>query len=374
MISTISSPRVPSFVAEGTPFSRRAQLLSGLGARWNSQKRAAINGGHFDLRAQRRFRNRHRNGEMDVITFTMEYRIIAGADDDIEIASGPTVYSGISFSRQSDALSVARASLDADFQRLSSVNYALSAAHSADRACFTGTTAPRAGDVELHSPAGLLNRTLATALRARSRRFQVSMSVAVRTRILPRDVQAHHGSANRLPESYVYLIFEIGSRLRAFWFHASAGATSTSGEHPGEDVSEAATMALLLLLGFRAAKQIREIESAEIVGHFLGAPACIAAAWISSRRKATDAATALRCSRIRFSRGRIDIVRVVSELIVDLALFRIAQDIVGFGDGFESLLRRLVSGIHIRMVLARKFAEALRISWVEALFLMPSAS
>src|SRR6185312_13251107 len=144
---------------------------------------------------------------------------------------------------------------------------------------------------------------------ARSRRFEVSMAVAVRTGILPRDVQAHHSSADRLPESYVYLVFEIGSRLRAFRLHAGAGATSAAGEHPGEDVAEAATMALLLLLGFRAAKQIRKIESAEVEGHFLRAATCIAAARISAGWKSTDSTAALRCAGIRFSRGWIDIVR-----------------------------------------------------------------
>src|SRR5689334_16757501 len=173
----------------------------------------------------------------------MKDLIIAGANDDVEIAGRATVDPGVTFSCQPDALSIARAWLDAHFQRLSSVDHTLSVAHSADRACFAGTTASWTGDVELHASARLLDRPFAAALGARSRRFEVSMAVAVRTGILPRDVQAHHSSSDRLPESYVYLVFEIGSRLRAFRLHAGAGATCAAGEHPGEDVAEAATMA-----------------------------------------------------------------------------------------------------------------------------------
>ena len=64
-------------------------------------------------------------------------------------------------------------------------------------------------------------------------------------------------------------------------------------------------------------------------------------------------------ARIGLGCGGIDVVGVEAELIVDLALLGIAEDVVGFGDRLEFLFGRLVAGIHVGMIFARKFAEGL---------------
>src|SRR5215472_7115035 len=60
-----------------------------------------------------------------------------------------------------------------------------------------------------------------------------------------------------------------------------------------------------------------------------------------------------------FGCRRVDVVGVETELIVDLALFRIAEDFVGLRDGLEFLFGCLVARIDIRMVLAGEFAKGL---------------
>jgi len=67
-------------------------------------------------------------------------------------------------------------------------------------------------------------------------------------------------------------------------------------------------------------------------------------------------------------------VRIKTELVVDFALLRVAEDLVRFGESLELLLCGLVPRIDVWMVLARKLAEAFLISSVEADFLTPSAA
>ena len=107
---------------------------------------------------------------------------------------------------------------------------------------------------------------------------------------------------------------------------------------------------LLLLRATASAKDVGEIEALEINRHTL--------------RSSTSAAglrtiSALLRARISLGRRRIDVVRVVADLVVHLTLLRIGQNIIRFGDLLELLFRPLVAGIDVRMVFARKFAERL---------------
>src|SRR5207253_3080318 len=79
----------------------------------------------------------------------------------------------------------------------------------------------------------------------------------------------------------------------------------------------------------------------------------------SARRAAKATRAKASASGIGFRRGRIDVVGIKTELVVDLALLGIAKNVVGLGDFFEPLLRLLVTGIYVRMVLARQLAEGL---------------
>src|SRR5207302_8539434 len=99
--------------------------------------------------------------------------------------------------------------------------------------------------------------------------------------------------------------------------------------------------------------KIRKIEAAEIDGHALRATA--GAESPGRAAKATRAKTS--ASGVGFGRGRIDVVGIETELVVNLALLGIAKNVVGLGDFFEPLLRLFVTGIDVRMVLARQLAE-----------------
>src|SRR5207248_8862124 len=90
-------------------------------------------------------------------------------------------------------------------------------------------------------------------------------------------------------------------------------------------------------------------------GHALGASAGAE----SAGRAAKAARAKASATRVGFGRGRINVVGIKTELVVNLALLGIAKNVVGLGDFFEPLLRLLVTGIYIRMVLARQLAESL---------------
>jgi hypothetical protein len=74
---------------------------------------------------------------------------------------------------------------------------------------------------------------------------------------------------------------------------------------------------------------------------------------------AAGTCTAVAAARGRLGLGGIDLVGIKAELVVYLALFVVAQDVVGFGDFLELFFRLLVAGVHIRVIFARKFAEGL---------------
>ncbi len=109
------------------------------------QQRAAIDGRHFNLGAQRGLGERHRNGEMDVVALALENRMLTDPHDDVKIARGRAHRSGIAASGQADALAVARARLDAHLQRLAALHAAFAVAHRAHRAVLAAAAAARAG-------------------------------------------------------------------------------------------------------------------------------------------------------------------------------------------------------------------------------------
>src|SRR5882762_4032468 len=90
--------------------------------------------------------------------------------------------------------------------------------------------------------------------------------------------------------------------------------------------------------------------------HSLGSGVSTRLAARETTRETTAAAT--RAS-IGIRGFRTDVVGVIAELVVNLPLLGVAQDIVSFGDGLEFPLCRLVSGIDVGMVFARKFAKGL---------------
>src|SRR5438309_2121497 len=100
--------------------------------------------------------------------------------------------------------------------------------------------------------------------------------------------------------------------------------------------------------------QVRKVEAREIEPLIsrLALTGSVATAWPSGR--STGRVPTLR-----------DVVRIEPILIVDLALFLVAQDFVSLLDVLELLLGTLVARVHVRMVLPRQmpvsFANLLRL-------------
>ena len=138
-----------------------------------------------------------------------------------KIASRAAVRPGVAFAGQPNALAIARSRLDAHFQRFGAAHRAFAVADGAGRNILARAVAARTRHVELHASAGLRDLSGAVALRAFSRRFDVTLPVAIRTNVVPGDVQPHHAAADRRPERNIDLIFEIGARL---WSTSSAAA------------------------------------------------------------------------------------------------------------------------------------------------------
>ena len=120
-----------------------------------------------------------------------------------------------------------------------------------------------------------------------------------------------------------------------------------------EKMSRNAAAAPLLRLRAAGFEQVGKIEAAEIERNSLAA--ALSAGTASESASAESSAGA----RVGLGRRRIDVVRVVAELVVDLALLGIAEDVVGFREQLEFFFRRLVAGIDVGMVLARQLAKRL---------------
>src|SRR5208337_3364694 len=175
---------------------------------------------------QSRFHRRNRHRNVDVVAVARKQRVLADADDHIEIADATSAQPGIAFTRDPNALPVAGSGLDANLQRIGALDAAFAMTDRAGRNIFARPMAARASDIEFHPPAGLLNRPFAVALRTYPRSFDISIAVAVSANIAARDIELHHPAANRRPERHVDLVLEIASRLRSLLGSLTASASS----------------------------------------------------------------------------------------------------------------------------------------------------
>src|SRR5260370_28227168 len=271
-----------------------------------------------------------------------------GADDHKKLACRPAVPAGISFDGDTNPLAVERACFKPRCQRLGAANHAFSVSHRAGRNVLSGSVAARTGHVELHASSGLLDRTLALALRTHARRLNVAVAVAIATNILPRDVQFHHAAANRRPEGNVDLIFEIRTRLRPFLRPRAASA-----KHTGKNVAKSPSAAGAAVSP-RALDHAGEIESSEVEGQNLAGSARLRH-WKSSESPGSGRAS----TRVSLPGSGVNVVGVIAQLVVKFALLWIAQNVIGLGHGLESLFGGLVSRVDVRMIFTRKFAKRL---------------
>ena len=161
--------------------------------------------------------------------------MIAGADDYVQIARGTSPHTRISLARDTNALAVASSWLDADFERFGTLDRSLAVTDIASGYIAARAVTPRAGDVELHASAGLLDRSLAFAFRTYTGRFDIALTRTVGADIAPGDIEAHYAATNSSPKRYVDLIFKIVARFRTFLRLRAAPA-----KHAGKNVAEAA--------------------------------------------------------------------------------------------------------------------------------------
>jgi len=155
--------------------------------------------------------------------------------------------------------------------------------------------------------------------------------VAGGTDLLAMHIEPRLTAANRRPEIHRCLVFQVAARLRA-----ARLLLLRPGEHAGEDVLEAAPTKpnppanphpRVALGAARPALEAGKVEAVKI--H-------------------RSAATATLLPRIGLGRRRIDLVRVVAHLVVNLALLLVGSDyVVSLGDLLELFLGALVAGVHI---------------------------
>src|SRR5438552_14724505 len=279
----------------------------------------------------------------------MEHGMVTGTDNDVEVSGWAPVQPGIAFAGDANALSIAGACLDSHFKGLGALDCPFAMADRAGGNVLSGPVTARASHVELHPSTRLLDRPLAFALRTYARRLDVAIPVTIAADIAAGEVQAHDASADRRPERYVHLVFEICPRLRAFL----RGGAAASAENSGEDVAET-SRASTSAPAPSSFEQIGEIKSAEIEVRAL-----TTGSGLPAGKTTKSAGTGWTSTRISLSRRRINIVGVDPALVVNLAPIRIADYDVRFGDSCKFFFDSFVSGIDVRMIFARKLAECL---------------
>src|ERR1700730_2093871 len=329
----------------------QAKLLSGLGSRRNLEQSAPVDGWNLNLRSQRRFRGSHRNGDANIVAFAVKDGVVGGSDDHVEIAPRTAMRSGIAFARDAEALAIAGPGLDSNFKRFGTFDRSFPMTIGAGRDIFPRPVASWTGDIEFHPSASLRDLAFAAAFGAGTAGLNKAVAVAVRTGIPPGNIQAHHAAANGRPERHVDLIFKVRSGLGTL-----LGGPASPAEDAGENIAEAPRARGAGLSALGTFKHVGEIESAEIE---------VGALRASSRRDSRKSLARARSSRAAPGPGvglgcsGVDVVGIKPDLIVDLPFLGIAQDFIGFREGFELLLCGLVPGIDVGMILARKFAKRL---------------
>src|ERR1017187_2550089 len=307
-------------------FFAEAELLAVHGSLRNLQQGASVNGGNFDLGAERRFRNRHGNLNLDVIALAVEKRMFRHPGGDVEIARGCAHGAGVALARHAQAIYT---SPDRKSTRLNSshrCDAAFAAAGGAGVAQLAGSAAARAGEAELHGAGHLGDVAGTMALRAGD------FTSAARTRAVAGaadfvavDVELGLGAADGLPEVDIHYIFEIAALFRG---------------------------GLRLLRRALAAEELRE-DIAEAAG--IGAPATRE---LIGKIEPVEIHSRVRIGRARRGPGE-SALGIETVLVVHLALLGVAENVVSFLHLLETIFGGLVPRIQIRVVFARQFAIGL---------------
>src|SRR5438105_3842193 len=106
----------------------QAELLAGLRAFGDVDRRIAGQRRHFDLAAERRARDGHRHHAMQVVAVAREDRVLLQADLDVQVAGRPAVGARLAVARAADAHAVVDARGDLHLERLLFLHAALAVA------------------------------------------------------------------------------------------------------------------------------------------------------------------------------------------------------------------------------------------------------
>jgi len=215
---------------------------------------------------------------------------------------------------------------NADFDAFRASDPAVAAAFGTDVAQLSGASAAGTGEIELHGSGHL--RDVAGTLALRAVDFTGTGgagAMAGAADFVTGDLHAGLGAVDGLPEIDTHSILEI-----AAFFRLGLIGALTPAEELGKDIAKA-TAGFGAPSAGAASGRVRKIEAAEI----------------HSGVGALGAAT-------RRGRGRA-VFGIEAVLIVHLALFGIAQDVVRFLHVLEAIFGGFIPGVEIGMVFAGEF-------------------
>src|SRR5579864_5106740 len=223
--------------------STNAEHLARFGAGRDLHRDRFLERRHRDLRAEDRFRERHRHVDREIRVVASEDRVLLDADEDVQV-TGLTARYGAAAAANADARAVADTGRDLHFHVLGLVLDAGAVAHRAGVLDLTATPAARrAGAREREHPLALLHGAGSAARRACVRPTgTVARTTAGGARCVARDADGNGDAARRIFERDTHRGFEVGAAL---WCARASTAAAAAAEDAAEQIAEVERNAFL---------------------------------------------------------------------------------------------------------------------------------
>src|SRR5581483_10845611 len=323
------------FAVRRNAFASDAETPSALRARRNFDIDRAARRRHRDGRAVYGFADSDRQVHFEVASVPCEKRMRADARRNVEVAGRPAARARLALAGHANALAGLGARRNVDTHGLLP-HHAAGAAASRTRIAgnLPGAAAGRAGLPKLHRPFGDRYRPAAFALGTRFRRRAGlgARAVACLAFDWTIDRERRLKTAHGVEEVDVHSRFDVVPALRSGARGASAPATGA------ERAAE-------------AAENIAEVVEIEFLRVEAAAESAGGAAGPRARRLLLPLFVAARLVGVEAG-GEARL----AEFVVELALLRVAQHVVGNRDIFEFALGLFVAGIDVGVILARELA------------------
>ena len=177
----------------------------------------AFESGNGDVGTQDRLRDPDRNLAINIVSLSLEKRVLFHIDDDVEVSGRTVMDSGFPFSLNSQSGAIIDAGWDSYFQHFFSVNTAATAA------CFTRFCDHSTGAVALTAcPAygkeslliAHLTGTMACGANGRILAFRSSPAIALFACILSRDFDLCLDAESGFAERNLQIVAQVGTTLR----------------------------------------------------------------------------------------------------------------------------------------------------------------